>query len=144
MQLTAHPVNYAPPPPINTEEKEPKSPTEPCPPPTCALCDVQGHATQNYPYFPILLTHMCIVVESNESLVVNVPTIPAVKKKSLQTNHSCVIYGYMVITPIISQTFLITGFSSVTFASTLVSSKSLTLKKSTLRPLPRTPTTPFI
>ena len=71
----------------------PKMMAEPCPPPTCALCDVELHATQNFPDFPILRTHMSTVVEIDDAVVVNIPTIPMVKNKLLGTNHPCAVCG---------------------------------------------------
>ena len=56
---------------------------EPRSSPTCALCDVQGHVTQNSLDLPILRTHMWIVVETDDTPIVNIPTIPKVKKTSL-------------------------------------------------------------
>ena len=73
--------------------KTPKEMTEPHPPPTCALCDVQGHVTQNCPYFPIVCTHMNTIVKNDDNPVVNVPTVPVVKNKSLWTYHSCEVCG---------------------------------------------------
>ena len=36
---------------------------------------------------------MCTVVETDDALVVHVPSIPVVKNKLLQTNHPCAICG---------------------------------------------------
>ena len=61
------------------------------------MSDVQIHATQNCPDFPILRTHMRTIVKIDNAPVVNIPTIPAVKNKSLQTNHPCAncgLYGH--------------------------------------------------
>ena len=76
-----------------TEDKTLKPSIEPYPPPTCSLCDVQGHVTQHCTSFPILCTHMHTVVETDDAPFVNVPTIPMVKNKSLRANHPCVFCG---------------------------------------------------
>ena len=77
--------------------KAAKEMTEPRPTPTCTLCDIQGHATQNCMELHLLRTHMDGIEETDGAPVVTILDPRVVKNKSLRTNHPCVVcdlYGH--------------------------------------------------
>ena len=74
---------HTPPPPKKAGGKAAKETKEPCLDPPCTLCNIQGHATQNFPEFSILSTHMDAMDTSDETPIVTILDMPMVKNKSL-------------------------------------------------------------
>ena len=77
--------------------KNAKATAEPQQIPPCAICEEQGHPTQNFPDIPMIYVHLD-AMDTNENLpMVELPSAPTVKNKSLRTNHAytlCGLYGH--------------------------------------------------
>ena len=87
----------APPQPKRARGKNTKAIVEPRKVPPCAVCEQQGHPTQNCLEMPVIHAHVD-AMDTNEKIpVVELPTVPLVKNKALRTNHACtlcVLYGH--------------------------------------------------
>ena len=60
--------------------------------PPCVVCEQQGHPSQNCPEIPMICVHLDSM-DTNENLhVVELPSAPIVRNKSLRTNHACALY----------------------------------------------------
>ena len=57
-----------------------------------APSEEQGHPIQSYPEIPIIHMHLDIMDTTENIPVVELPSGPIVKNKSLKTNHSCALF----------------------------------------------------
>ena len=94
---TTHVSTPTPPPPKKVRGNATKEMAEPHSTPTCALYDIQGHATQKFLDLTLLHTHMDAMGENDSVPAVTILDPRVVKNKSLRTNHPCVVcdlYGH--------------------------------------------------
>ena len=59
----------------------------------CTVYEEQGHLTQNFPDIPIIHTHLDAMDTTKNLPMVELPSGPIVRNKSLRTNHACTLYG---------------------------------------------------
>ena len=61
--------------------------------PPCTVCEEQGHPTQNCLEIPIIWTHLDAMDRTKNLPMVELPSGPIARNKSLRTNHACALYG---------------------------------------------------
>ena len=86
-----------PPHPKRARGKNVKANTGPRQIPPCAICEEQGHPTQNCPKIPLIRTHLDAMDTTKNLPMVELPSKPIVRNKSLRTNHACALcelYGH--------------------------------------------------
>jgi hypothetical protein len=81
------------------KKKEPTTPLPPCIPPPCALCEKEGHQTNNYPSLPELQNLIPLNPPPTTPATIASPTTitPPSSSKGLRTKYACAIcleYGH--------------------------------------------------
>ena len=68
-----------------------KATTKPQQIPPCVVCDKQGHETQNCHKIPMIHTHLDAMDTTENIPLVELPSGPTKKNKSLRKNHACAL-----------------------------------------------------